>query len=99
MSTIPMSRTQARALEWTIIAICLVALFCVFQPFSLTLYGIGAALVVLGGLSFNLIPQCVPGRPIGAVGRVALIVVITFFVVAALAVGSAYLYVWYLAAK
>ncbi len=92
-----MSRAQARTIEACIIAMCLVALFCVFQPFSLTLYGVGAGLEVFAGLAFNLVPQCVEGRPLGAIGRVALIVLIVFVVVVALAVGSAYLYVWYLA--
>ena len=40
-----------------------VALVCIFQPCSLTPFGIGAALVVPGGLSFNLVPFCRPGAP------------------------------------
>ena len=99
MSGTSMTRSQARAIEWSIIAVCLIALAFVFQPFSLTLYGVGAGLVVLGGLAFNLVPHCVPGAPVRSVARVALIVAIVFVVVVAVAVGTAYLYVLYLSLK
>ena len=58
-----MSEAQARTSEGLIIALCLLALFAIFQPFSLTLFSIGCGLVVLGGLAFNLVPFCEPGRP------------------------------------
>jgi hypothetical protein len=94
-----MTRRQARSIEWAIIGLCLAALGFVFQPFSLTLYGVGAGLVVFAGLAFNLVPHCVPGRPARSVARVALIVLIVFVVVTAIAIGSAYLYVLYLGLK
>jgi hypothetical protein len=46
-----------------------------------------------------LLPLCEPGRPLGSVVRVGLIVLAIFFVVALIAIGSAYLYGLYLAAS
>ena len=91
-----MSVTTARSIEYSIIGLCVVALLMIFQPFSLTLFGIGAGLVVLGGLAFNLVPFCRPGQPVSSVIRAAVIVLITLLVVASLAISSAYLYGIYL---
>jgi hypothetical protein len=94
-----MSAATARTIEYSIIALCLVALIMIFQPFSLTLYGIGAGLVVLCGLAFNLIPHCRPGVPLRWLITVALIVLALLVVVFVLAVGTSYLYAWYLEAS
>lgn len=93
-----MSAATARTVEYSIIALCVTSLVMIFQPFSLTLYGIGAALVVLGGLAFNLIPHCRPGVPLRWLFTVALIVLTILVVVFFLAVGTSYLYAWYLEA-
>lgn len=87
-----MSRAQARTLEFGLIGLCVVALACVFQPFSILLYGIGCVLVIVAGLAFNLVPFARPGVPARAVLKAALIVVITLLVIAALGIGSALLY-------
>ena len=94
-----MSAATARTIEYAIIALCVVSLVMIFQPFSLTLYGIGAGLVVLGGLAFNLIPHCRPGVPLRWLLTVALIVLTILVVVFFLAVGTSYLYAWYLEAS
>jgi hypothetical protein len=94
-----MTAAQARAAEWAIIGLCAGALILVFQPFSRTLYGFGAGLVVLGGLAFNLVPLCRPGVPATSLVKAGLIVLISLFVVVALAIGSAYLYGLYLLAQ
>jgi hypothetical protein len=94
-----MSRAAARRLEYSIIGLGLVALALIFQPFSLALYGVGCGLVILAGLANNLLPLCEPGRPMGSVVRVAVIVLAIFVLVALLAIGSAYLYGLYLAAN
>ena len=94
-----MSAATARTIEYAIIALCVLSLVMIFQPFSLTLYGIGAGLVVLGGLAFNLIPHCRPGVPLRWLLTVALIVLALLVVVFVLAVGTSYLYAWYLAAS
>ena len=44
-----MTAGQAWWLEMSIIGLCLVSLFLVFQPFSIELFGVGAVLVVVGG--------------------------------------------------
>jgi hypothetical protein len=94
-----MSAAQARAAEAAIIGLCLFALFAIFQPFSLTLFSIGCGLVVLGGLAFNLVPFCEPGRPARELRKAALVVVIVFLVVLLLALTSAWLYGLYLQAQ
>ena len=94
-----MSAATARTVEYAIIALCVVSLVMIFQPFSLTLYGIGAGLVVLGGLAFNLIPHARPGVPLRWLGTVALIVLAILVVAFCLAVGTSYLYAWYLEAS
>lgn len=94
-----MSARTAATIEYSIIALCVAAIIMIFQPFSLTLYGIGAGLVVLGGLSFNLIPHCRAGVPLRWVVTVALIVLAILVVAFALAVGTTYLYAWYLEAS
>jgi heme O synthase-like polyprenyltransferase len=91
-----MSAATARTIEYAIIALCVLSLVMIFQPFSLTLYGIGAGLVVLGGLAFNLIPHCRPGVPLRWLFTVALIVLAILVVAFVLAVGTSYLYAWYL---
>jgi hypothetical protein len=91
-----MSRATAHGIELSIIAICLIALLLIFQPFSLTLYGIGAGLVVLGALSFNLIPFCRPGAPLWGVIRAGLVVLVILLVVIAIALATSWLYVWWL---
>ena len=93
-----MSAATARTIEYAIIGLCVVSLIMIFQPFSLTLFGIGAGLVVLGGLAFNLIPHCRPGVPLRWLVTVALIVLTLLVVVFILAVGTSYLYAWYLEA-
>jgi len=91
-----MSRATARGIEFSIIALCLVALLLIFQPFSLTLYGIGAGLVVLGALSFNLIPFCRPGAPLRGVIRAGLVILAILVVVITIALTTSWLYVWWL---
>jgi hypothetical protein len=55
--------------------------------------------VVLAGLAFNLVPLCRPGVPAKALIRAGFIVLILLLVVAALAIGAAYLYGIYLRAQ
>jgi hypothetical protein len=91
-----MTPAQARTLEWSIIGLCLAALLMVFQPFSLKLYGVGAGLVVFGGLAFNLVPLCRPGVPVRSVVMGAAVTVVLLLVIAGLAIASAWLYGLYL---
>jgi hypothetical protein len=94
-----MSPAQARTAEGAIITLCVLALFAIFQPFSLGLFSVGCVLVVVGGLAFNLVPFCEPGRPARDLLRVALVIAVVFLVVLALALFAAYLYGVYLEAR
>ncbi|HTZ66600.1 MAG TPA: hypothetical protein VMB83_03860 [Roseiarcus sp.] len=98
-STVGMSATQAKAIEYSIVALSIVSLVLLFQPFSLALYSIGAGLVVLAGLAFNLVPLCTPGRPLSSLIKAALIIALILFIVAALSMGSVELYAMYLTAR
>jgi hypothetical protein len=96
-----MSARTAGRIEIAIILLCTASLMLIFQPFNKLLsgIGIGMGLVVLGGLAFNLVPLCEPGRPVRDLLRAAMIVVVVFAVVLALALASAYLYGVYLEAQ
>lgn len=94
-----MSAATAARVEHAIIGLGVIALVLIFQPFSLTLFGVGCALVIVAGLANNLLPLCEPGRPIGSVLRVGLLILAIFCVVAVLAIGSAHLYGLYLEAS
>jgi hypothetical protein len=87
-----MSAATAGAIRNAIIGICIAGLVLIFQPFSLELFGIGCGLVILGGLAFNLVPLCEPGQPLRSVAVAAAIVVALLFLVAGLAILSAWLY-------
>ena len=52
--------------------------------------------MVLGGLAFNLVPFCQPGRPARDLWKAAGIILIVFAVMLALALASAWLYGFYL---
>lgn len=102
MSEIPasgMKPSTARAVEYTIIGIGVVALALIFQPFSLALFGIGCGLVVLAGLANNLLPLAQPGVPASSLVKVAIIVAVLFLVVIGISIGVAYLYGLYIRPK
>ena len=90
---------QAKAIEYTIVFVSVLSLILLFQPFSLALYSIGAGLVVVAGLAFNLVPLCTPGRPLRSLVKGAVIIAIIFVIVTLLALGSALLYSWYLSVR
>ncbi len=94
-----MTAKQAKTVEYAIVGVSVLSLLLLFQPFSLGLYSVGAGLVVLAGLAFNLVPLCTPGRTFGSLLKIALIIAIIFVVVTALALGSAELYAIYLTVR
>jgi hypothetical protein len=94
-----MTRRQAAIAEWSIIGLCVLAMVFIFQPFWHPLYSVGAGLVVLGGLAFNLIPLCRPGVPARTLIKVGLIVLVALVVVAGLSIGAAHLYGLYVEAR
>jgi hypothetical protein len=87
-----MSVAAATRLEYFIIGIGVLALILIFQPFSLRLFAVGCALVVLAALSNNLLPLCEPGVTARTVVTAVLIVAVIFVVVIGLSLVSAYLY-------
>ncbi|WP_420411039.1 hypothetical protein [Roseibium sp.] len=91
-----MTAARARRLEFAIIGLCVVALVSIFQPFSHLLFSAGCVGVVVAGLAFNLMPFCRPGVSLAKVGQVAVIVLVIFAVVVALALASAWGYSLYL---
>ncbi len=94
-----MTVNQAKTIEYAIIFVSVLSLVLLFQPFSLELYSVGAGLVVLAGLAFNLVPLCTAGRSFRSLLNAALIIVVIFIVVTLLALGSALLYSWYLTVR
>lgn len=91
-----MSVAQASVIRGVILLLCVGSLVMIFQPFSLTLFSIGAALIVFAGLAFNLMPIAQPGRPFKAVIRAGIVVLIVFVVALAIAIISTELYKVYL---
>jgi len=91
-----MTPRQASTIRNAILGLCILSLAMIFQPFSLTLFGVGAVLVVVGGLAFNLVPLCQPGRPLKSVVKAAVIVLTILIIVIGLAIGSAELYAIFL---
>jgi hypothetical protein len=87
-----MSPATAALFEHAIIGLGVLALLMIFQPFSLLLFGVGCALVVVAGLLNNLLPLCAPGVPAATLGKVALLIAVIFLIVAGIAIASAYLY-------
>ena len=92
-----MTARQARVTERSIIGLCILAILMIFQPYWMPLFSVGAGLVVLGGLAFNLVPLCRPGMPVRGLAKAALIVLIVFAIALAIAIGFVELYKIYLA--
>lgn len=87
-----MSVKTALRLEYAIIGLGIVALLMIFQPFNITLFTIGAIVVVFAGLVNNLLPMAQPGVPARSVVTVAMVVAMIFCIVLLLSMSVAYLY-------
>lgn len=87
-----MTEQAALRLEYFIIGLGLFALVLIFQPFSLTLFGVGSGLVVLAALINNLLPLARPGVPFRSVVTVAMVVAMIFCIVILIAISAAHLY-------
>lgn len=92
-----MTANQAKAIEWGIIALCLGSLIAIFQPWSLSVFSVGCVTVIIGGLAFNLIPFCRAGVQPRTLFKVVGIVVVILGIAALLGMGTALLYVQYIA--
>ena len=91
-----LSKKQAKNLERAIVLFSVLALFCLFQPFSMFLYAVACGAVVVAGLMFNLVPLCVEGVKVSQLIKIAVIIFLILIVVAIIAIGSGHLYAIYL---
>ena len=91
-----MTANQAKMVERSIIGLCILSIIAIFQPFSMTLFSIGCVTVVIGALSFNLIPFCREGVPASMLVRVSIIVLVILVIAMLLGIGTSLLYVQYL---
>jgi hypothetical protein len=90
-----LSARQARTIESVIVGASVLALVLIFQPFSVTLFTLGAAAIVIVGLAFNLVPLCQPGKPVRALVTATIVIIVIFAIVTALALASAKIYAYY----
>jgi hypothetical protein len=87
-----MTRAQALKLEYAIIGLGMLALLLIFQPFSLSLFAIGCALVVVAGLVNNLLPLAQPGVALRSVVRVTMVIAMIFCITLLVSIVAAHLY-------
>ena len=83
---------SALYMEYAIIALGLVALIMIFQPFSMTLFTIGSMVVVFAGLVNNLLPLAQPGVKVRSVITITMVVAMIFCIVLLVSIVAAYLY-------
>ena len=91
-----MTAAQAKFVERLIIGLCVRSILAIFQPFSITLFGIGCVTVVIGALAFNLVPLCREGVAGKTLVKVSGIILLILCIAAALGIGTSLLYVEYL---
>jgi hypothetical protein len=84
--------TAARTLEYSIIGLGVFALLMIFQPFNISVFTVGCALIVLAGLVNNLLPLAQPGVPKRSLVTVAMVVAMIFCIVLLAAIVVAHLY-------
>ncbi len=87
-----MNGQQALRLEYGIIGLGIAALIMIFQPFSITLFALGAILVVIAGLVNNLLPLAQPGVKFRSVVTVTMVVLMIFCIVLLVSIAAAHLY-------
>ena len=89
----------ARFLRGVVLTMSIASLFMVFQPFSMAVFAAGSILAFVAALVFNLMPFLQAGSTWQQVRKAALIILIAFVVIFALAILATYGYVLYLQAK
>ncbi|MEP1208342.1 MAG: hypothetical protein ABJM29_08900 [Rhizobiaceae bacterium] len=87
-----LTRDSAVRLEFSIIGLGIVALFMIFQPFSLTVFSLGCGLVVLAALINNLLPLAEPGTPVRTITFALAVVALIFVTALLVAIAAAHLY-------
>ena len=86
-----MSPRTARLVVSADITVCLLALLFIFQPFVKVLYTAGCIMVVIGGLTFNVVPFANTQNSLGRVLRVLAIVLAILIIAVGIAIGFVYL--------
>jgi len=87
-----MTQASALRLEYAIIGLGVFAMALIFQPFSITLFAVGSALVVIAGLVNNILPMARSGVRLRSVVSVAMIVAMVFCIVLLIAIAAAHFY-------
>ena len=87
-----LTANTALRMEYAIIALGIVALLMIFQPFSIGLFTVGSMVVVLAGLVNNLLPLAQPGVKVRSVITIAMVVAMIFCIVLLVAIYAASLY-------
>ena len=87
-----LTANTALRMEYAIIALGIVALLMIFQPFSIGLFTVGSMVVVLAGLVNNLLPLAQPGVKVRSVITIAMVVAMIFCIVLLVSIVAAYLY-------
>ena len=97
MSTL--TAKSARFWRGVVLVMSIGSLLMVFQPFSMSIFAAGCVLAFIAALVFNLMPFLQAGGTWKQVRKAALIILIVFVVIFALAILATYGYVLYLQAK
>ncbi len=87
-----LTRASALRLEFSVIGLGILALFMIFQPFSLTVFSFGCGFVVLAALANNLLPLAEPGTPVRTIYFAAAVVALIFCTALLVAITAAHLY-------
>jgi len=92
MSDRNLTPKSALRLEYFIIGLGILALIMIFQPFSIWLFTWGSVIVVLAGLTNNLLPLAQPGVSIRSIVTIAMVVAMIFCIVLLVSIFVASLY-------
>jgi len=82
----------ARTLEYSIIGLGVFALLMIFQPFNISLFTVGCALIVLAGLFNNVLPLAQSGVSKRSLATVTMVVAMIFCMVLLASIVVAHLY-------
>ncbi len=87
-----LTKKSALRLEFAVIGLGILALFMIFQPFSLIVFSLGCGLVVLAALANNLLPIAQTGTPVRKITFAAAVVALIFCTALLVAIAAAHLY-------
>ncbi len=92
-----MTAAQAKNVERIIVGFCVLSILAIFQPFSIHIFSVGCVAVIISALVFNLVPHCREGVTVRDLLKVWVIILVILGVAALLGIGTAFMYVKYLA--